>query len=48
MNLEQQIENVRLQMVKAAVGKDLKDTSVIIISDKLDKLINEFYAKRTA
>jgi hypothetical protein len=48
MELERQIEKVRLQMIKMAANKDLKDPRVIKVSDKLDRLINEFYAKRTA
>jgi hypothetical protein len=48
MELEQQIEKVRLQLIIMAANKDLKDPSVIKVSDKLDRLINEFYAKPTA
>ncbi|KLU65833.1 Spo0E like sporulation regulatory protein [Desulfosporosinus acididurans] len=48
MELEKRIEKLRLQMIKAAADKDLKDPRVIKVSDKLDRLINEFYAKRTA
>ncbi|WP_140417673.1 aspartyl-phosphate phosphatase Spo0E family protein [Desulfosporosinus sp. FKA] len=35
-------------MIKVAADKDLKDSRVIKVSDTLDRLINEFYAKRTA
>lgn len=46
MESEQRIEKLRLQMIKTAVSTDLRDPKVIKVSDKLDRLINEFYAKR--
>lgn len=41
-----QIEELRLQMQKLASDKDLTDPRVVVISEKLDLLINEFYSQR--
>jgi len=41
--VHEQIEELRLQMQKIASDKDLTDPRVVIISEKLDLLINEFY-----
>lgn len=40
----EQIEELRLQMHKVAFDKDLTDPNVVRISEKLDLLINKFYA----
>ena len=39
----EQIEELRLLMQKIALGKELTDTRVVGVSEKLDVLINEFY-----
>ncbi|TGE37553.1 aspartyl-phosphate phosphatase Spo0E family protein [Desulfosporosinus fructosivorans] len=46
----EQIEELRLQMQKIALDKDLTDKRVVGVSEKLDVLINEFYTanKRSA
>ena len=42
----ERIEELRLQMQKIALGKNLTDTRVVGVSEKLDVLINEFYTAR--
>ncbi|KUO78269.1 MAG: sporulation protein Spo0E [Desulfosporosinus sp. BRH_c37] len=37
------IEELRLQMQKIALDKELTDPKVVSISERLDLLINEFY-----
>ncbi|OLN33605.1 aspartyl-phosphate phosphatase Spo0E family protein [Desulfosporosinus metallidurans] len=39
----ERIEELRLQMQKIASDKDLTDTRVVGVSEKLDVLINQFY-----
>ncbi|EGW37356.1 spo0E like sporulation regulatory family protein [Desulfosporosinus sp. OT] len=46
MKVLDQIEELRLQMQKIAADKDLTDSRVVGISEKLDLLINEFYSGR--
>ena len=46
LTVYEQIEELRLQMQRIASGKDLTDTRVIGVSEKLDVLINVFYATR--
>ena len=43
--VHEQIEDLRLQMQEIALDKDLTDPRVVSISERLDKLINEFYNK---
>ena len=40
--VHEQIEELRLQMQLIASDKDLTDPRVVRVSEKLDKLINEF------
>jgi hypothetical protein len=42
--VHEQIEELRIQMQKIACDKDLTDPRVVRVSEKLDLLINEFYA----
>jgi len=44
--VHEQIEEMRIQMQGIASNKDLTDPIVVSISEKLDKLINEFYSQR--
>ena len=44
--VHEQIEELRIQMQGIASNKDLTDPIVVSISEKLDKLINEFYSQR--
>ena len=44
--VHEQIEELRIQMQGIASNKDLTDPIVVSISEKLDKLINEFYCQR--
>ena len=46
LTVYEQIEELRLQMQRMALGKDLTDTRVVGVSEKLDVLINEFYTTR--
>ncbi|KUO69832.1 MAG: sporulation protein Spo0E [Desulfosporosinus sp. BRH_c37] len=41
--VHEQIEDLRLQMQKIALDKDLTDPRVVRLSERLDILINEFY-----
>lgn len=41
--VHEQIEELRMQMQKIALNKDLTDPKVVKVSEKLDILINEFY-----
>ena len=41
--VHEQIEELRMQMQKIALDKDLTDPKVVKVSEKLDILINEFY-----
>ncbi|AET70441.1 Spo0E like sporulation regulatory protein [Desulfosporosinus orientis DSM 765] len=41
--INDQIEELRIQMHKVALDKELTDYRVVSISCKLDGLINEFY-----
>lgn len=41
--IQDQIEELRLQMQKIASDKDLTDPKVVVISQKLDLLIYEYY-----
>lgn len=41
--VHEQIEELRLQMQRIALDKDLTDKRVVGVSEKLDVLINEFY-----
>lgn len=41
--VHERIEELRLQMQKVALDKDLTDPKVVSISERLDLLINEFY-----
>ena len=43
--VHEQIEEMRIQMQGIASNKDLTDPIVVSISEKLDKLINEFYSQ---
>jgi len=38
-----QIEELRIQMQKIALDKDLTDPRVVSVSERLDILINQFY-----
>ncbi|WP_041275994.1 aspartyl-phosphate phosphatase Spo0E family protein [Desulfosporosinus acidiphilus] len=38
-----QLEDLRLQMQRIAIGKELTDPIVVKVSEKLDILITEFY-----
>lgn len=42
----ERIEELRLQMQKIALDKDLTDARVLGVSEKLDALINQFYMAR--
>ena len=44
--VEDQIEELRLLMQKIASDKNLTDSRVVEISEKLDDLINLFYCSR--
>ena len=41
--VHERIEELRMQMQKIALDKDLTDPKVVKVSEKLDILINEFY-----
>lgn len=41
--IQDQIEELRLQMMRIASGKELTDPEVVSISEELDSLIIEFY-----
>lgn len=43
MEVRDRIEELRAQLQKIALDKDLTDPIVIAASEKLDKLISEFY-----
>ncbi|WP_083845631.1 aspartyl-phosphate phosphatase Spo0E family protein [Desulfosporosinus acidiphilus] len=40
------IEELRLQMHKIASNRDLTDSKVLNVSERLDELINEFYSRK--
>ncbi|HZK86876.1 MAG TPA: aspartyl-phosphate phosphatase Spo0E family protein [Syntrophomonas sp.] len=43
MNIEQKIEVLREEMVDLGMKKGFQDQQVIIISRKLDELLNQYY-----
>ncbi|WP_407314793.1 Spo0E family sporulation regulatory protein-aspartic acid phosphatase [Desulfosporosinus sp. SB140] len=43
--MEQQSGNLRQKIIRAESMKDFEETGIIKVSDKLDKLINQFISE---